>query len=241
MGAMTPRTTGSSRATRNRERPRASHSMDAVISEAVALTDEGGDSALTFRALGARLGGGATSIYWYVSNKDELRDKASDYVIGDVLEQTEEFIGDADPIHNLRAMALVAFDAISARPWLADYFMRNTISQPNSLQLYERFGQQVLRLELTPLQSFHAVSAVLGFVVGSAADIGQQPPQEVLDGKVSRQEFFEHVVAQWRALDPAEFPFMHHILEEFAEHEDRDQFAAGLDLLLAGLGLQARR
>ncbi|WP_431844064.1 TetR/AcrR family transcriptional regulator [Calidifontibacter indicus] len=173
---MTPRTTGSSRATRNRERPRASHSMDAVISEAVALMDEGGDNALTFRALGARLGGGATSIYWYVSSKAELRDKASDYVIADVLEQTEEFIGDADPIDNLRAMALVAFDAIAARPWLADYFMRNTISQPNSLQLYERFGQQVLRLELTPLQSFHAVSAVLGFVVGSAADIGQQPP-----------------------------------------------------------------
>ncbi|GAB3747391.1 TetR/AcrR family transcriptional regulator C-terminal domain-containing protein [Yimella sp. NH-Cas1] len=157
------------------------------------------------------------------------------------LEQTEEFIGNADPIDNLRAMALVAFDAIAARPWLPDYFMRNTISQPNSLQPYERFGEQVLRLELTPLQSFHAVSAVLGFVVGSAADIGQQPPQEVLDGTMSREEYFEHAVAPWRALDPAEFPFMHHILEEFAEHEDRDQFAAGLDLLLAGLRLQATR
>lgn len=32
---------------RTRRRPRASHSMDALISEAVALLDEGGDSALT--------------------------------------------------------------------------------------------------------------------------------------------------------------------------------------------------
>lgn len=233
---MSPRPT---RATRTRERPRASHSMDAVISEAVALLDDGGDGALTFRALGARLGGGATSIYWYVSNKDELRDKASDYVIAELLEQTEEFTGDADPIDNLRAMAIAAFDAIAARPWLADYFMRNTISQPNSLQLYERFGEQVMRLELTSMQRFHAVSAVLGFVVGSAADIGQQPPQEVLDGKVSRREFFERAVEQWRALDPAEFPFMHDIVDEFAGHDDRDQFTAGLDLLLAGLRLQA--
>lgn len=203
----------------------------------MALLDEGGDNALTFRALG----GGATSIYWYVSNKDELRDKANDFVVGKVLEQTEEVIDGADPIDNLRAMAMVAFDTIAECPWLADYFMRNTISQTNSLQLYERVGQQVRRLSLTPLQSFHAVAAVLGFVVGSAADIGQHPPQEVLDGTMSRREFFDQSVAQWRALDPGEFPFMLHILEEFAEHEDRDQFAAGLDLLLAGLRLQAGR
>ena len=176
-----------------------------------------------------------------MSNKDELRDKASDFFVGKVFEQTGRFTGEADPIGNLRGMAITAFDAICERPWLADRFMQGTVKQPNSLRLYERFGQQVLRLGLTPLQSFHAVSAVLGFVVGTAADLGQEPPPEVVDGRVSRQEFFEHAVAQWRALDPAEFPFMHHILEEFAEHEDRDQFAAGLDLLLAGLRLQATR
>ena len=97
----------------------------------------------------------------------------------------------------------------------------------------------MLRLGLTPLQSFHAVSAVLGFVAGTAADLGQEPPPEVVDGSVSRQEFFEHAVAHWRALDPAEFPFMHFTIDEFAGHEDRDQFIAGLDLLLAGLRLQA--
>ena len=33
-------------------------------------------------------------------------------------------------------------------------------------------------------QSFHAVSAVVGFVVGTAADMGQQPPEAVLSGAV---------------------------------------------------------
>ncbi|KRF20617.1 TetR family transcriptional regulator [Nocardioides sp. Soil797] len=218
---------------------RASHSLEAVVSAAIALLDEGGDAALTFRALAARLGGGVASIYWYVANKDELRDKASDHVVAGILTDTAAFTGDDDPIDNLRGIAIAAFDVISERPWLADYFMRSTIDQPNSLRLYERVGQQVLRLDLTPLQSFHAVSAVLGFVVGIAADLGQQPPQEVLDGTVSRKEFFERVVEQWRALDPDEFPFMHHIVGEFAEHDDRDQFRAGLDLLLDGLRRQA--
>lgn len=44
-------------------RRRASHSMEAVITEAVALLDEAGEPALTFRALAARLGGGVASIY----------------------------------------------------------------------------------------------------------------------------------------------------------------------------------
>src|SRR6478752_9436469 len=78
-------------------RRRAAHSMDAVISEAVALLDEAGDSALTFRALANRLGGGAASIYWYVSSKDELLDRATDYVIGAVLAEIEKQPAGDDP------------------------------------------------------------------------------------------------------------------------------------------------
>ena len=38
---------------------------------------------------------------------------------------------------------------------------------------------------------------------------------------------------------PTAYPFVHHIVDEFAGHDDTDQFRAGLDLLLAGLRLQA--
>ena len=83
------------------------------------------------------------------------------------------------------------------------------------------------------------MSAVIGYVVGIAADLGQQPPQEVLDGEVSRDEYLGRFVDQWRALDAEEYPFILHIVDEFDGHDDADQFAAGLDLLLAGLRLQA--
>ena len=131
------------------------------------------------------------------------------------------------------------FDAIVDRPWLGAYALRNTAAQPNSLRLYERIGEETMRLPLSPRQRFHATSAVVGFVIGTAADMGQEPPAEVVSGEMSREEYMARATAQWRALDPADFPFLHHVVDEFDGHDDRDQFRAGLELLLAGLELLA--
>jgi len=191
------------------------------------------------RRLGNRLNAGVASIYWYVSSKDELLDRASDHVLEGVLSATEKYSGSPDPIDDIRAIAVALFDAIVERPWLGAYFMRNTDTQPNALVLYERLGQPVLRLGLDPLASFHATSSVLGFVVGIAADLGQEPPAEILDGSVSREEYIKRYADRWRELDPEEFPFLHYVVEEFAVHDDTAQFRAGLDLLLAGLRQQA--
>ena len=88
----------------SRTRRRASHSLDAVVEAAVAILDESGEPALTFRALAARLGGGVGSIYWYVSNKEELLNLATDHVIADVLVETSSLDADADPLDNVRAL-----------------------------------------------------------------------------------------------------------------------------------------
>jgi len=213
--------------------------MEAVIAETVALLDEAGEPALTFRALAARLGGGVASIYWYVSSKEELLDRASDHVLAEVLAATEQYAGSEDPIDDLRAIGIALFDAIVERPWLGSYFMRNTDTQPNALVLYERIGQQVMRLGLSPRDTFHAVSAILGFVVGIAADLGQEPPQEVLDGKVSRDDYIARFADRWRETDAEEFPFLHYVLDDFAGHDDTEQFRAGFEMLLAGIRLQA--
>ncbi|GAA2971660.1 AcrR family transcriptional regulator [Microbacterium terrae] len=221
-------------------RGRASHSLDAVLAEAVALLDESGPQGLTIRALATRLGGGAASVYWYISGREELLDLAADSVLAGVHTAVAD-VRTADPIADLRTIATAMFDAIVDRPWLGAYAMRNTGAQPNSLSLYERIGEETLRLDLTPRQRFHATSAVVGFVIGTAADMGQEPPAEVVSGEVSREEYLGRATEQWRALDPASYPFIHHIVDEFAGHDDRDQFLAGLDLLLDGLRLRARR
>ncbi|MEV0845520.1 helix-turn-helix domain-containing protein [Streptomyces sp. NPDC049954] len=213
--------------------------MESVLTEAVALLDEAGAPALTFRALAQRLGGGVASIYWYVSSKEELLDRATDHVIGEVLADVEALPDSADPIDDLRAMALTLFDAIVDRPWLGAYFMRNTNVQGNSLRLYDRLGRQTLRLELSARQRFHAVSAIIGVVVGSAVDMGQEPPQEILDGATDRDEFLGRFVKAWRELDAEEFPFVHEIVDEFEGHDDVEQFRSALELTLTGLRLEA--
>lgn len=209
-----------------------------MLTEAVALLDESGSQGLTFRALATRLGTGVGSIYWYVSSRDELLDLAADHVMADVLPSIEK-VGGNDPIADLRTIGIILFDAIVDRPWLGTYVLRDTGAQPHSLGVYEKIGEQVLRLELTPRQSFHAASALVGFVLGAAADMGQELPEALLSGEIRPEDYMAGVVDQWRALDPERYPFVHHILDEFAGHDDRDQFRAGLDLLLAGLRLQA--
>ncbi|ANF31599.1 TetR family transcriptional regulator [Leifsonia xyli] len=222
------------------QRQRASHSLESVLAEAVAILDESGAQGLTIRALATRLGGGPASVYWYVSGRDELLDLAADSVLEGVLEAVSDVASD-DPIADLRAIARTLFDAIVDRPWLGAYAMRDTGRQVHSLMLYERIGEEVMRLGLTPRESFYAASAVVGFVIGTAADMGQELPDAVLSGELDQKQYLAEATRQWRALDPAEFPFIHHIVDEFAVHEDRDQFRAGLDLLLAGLELQAGR
>jgi len=215
--------------------------MEAVLAETIRLLDEAGEPALTFRTLAARLGGGVGSIYWYVQSKEELLDRAADHVLEPVLDETERFVQDDDPIRAIRGIALALFAAAADRPWLSAYFLRNTGFQPNSLRLFERVGGQVLRLRLTPRQSFDAASAVIAFVIGLAADIGRQPPAEVAAGNVTREQYMDGVVTQWRALDRTEFPFLHTILDVFQTHDDVEQFRAGLDLVLDGLRRQAER
>ncbi|MFK0193118.1 TetR/AcrR family transcriptional regulator [Kitasatospora sp. NPDC090308] len=214
--------------------------MEAVLAAAVALLDEDGEQALTLRALASRLGTGVGSIYWYVSGKDDLLDRAIDHVLGGVLTAVEQRPDTADPIADLRAMAVTLFDAVADRPWLGDRFLRNIGTEGNSLRLYELLGRQLLRLDLTPKQRFHALSAVIGVVVSNAADLGQEePPEEVVEGAVGREEFLGRFADNWRALDPERYPFLHHIVDEFDGHDDREQFLAELDLTLAGLRLQA--
>ncbi|RLV50399.1 TetR family transcriptional regulator [Nocardioides mangrovicus] len=215
--------------------------MESVITEAVAILDEAGSAALTFRALAGRLGGGVASIYWYVDNKEELLDRATDHVIGDVLGDIARREATEDPIEDLRTSAVMLFDAVTARPWLASYLLRNTDLQPNALRLYEHLGQQVMRLDLPPRETFHALSAVIGYVIGTAADLGQQPPAEVLEGQTTREEYLGRYAERWRESDPQDYPFLHYVVEEFDGHQDADQFSAGLDLVLAGLRLQADR
>jgi len=220
-------------------RRRVTHSLEAVLAEAIALLDEAGEPALTFRALAGRLGGGVASIYWYVSSRDELLDRATDEVMGRLLEETAELGEGPDPVANLRALSLALFEEMRRRPWFGTYMLRNTGLQPNSMLMFDRLGQQLMRLDLTPKQRFHAASSLVSYVVGVAVDMAQPPPVEFLESGLEPAQFLRLYADRWRALDAEQYPFAHHVADEFAVHDDEEVFRSGLDLLLAGVRAQA--
>src|SRR4051812_1314873 len=59
-------------------------SREQIVRAAIELLDAGGLDGLSMRRLGTKLGSGATSVYWYVTNKDELLELAVDEVMGEI-------------------------------------------------------------------------------------------------------------------------------------------------------------
>jgi hypothetical protein len=46
------------------------------------------------------------------------------------------------------------------------------------------------------------------------------------------------VAAQWTQLDPAQYPFVRQVAPQLPGHDDREQFLAGIDLILAGISAE---
>jgi predicted Zn-dependent protease len=55
-------------------------------------------------------------------------------------------------------------------------------------------------------------------------------------GEADRTALLSAVAAQWARLDPAAYPFLRRVAAPLPGHDDREQFLAGLDLILAGIG-----
>lgn len=238
MGTMPAETTKTPRRDDGSRRRRATHSMEAIIDAATAMLDEAGESALTFRALAARLGGGVGSLYWYVASKDELLDRVTDSIIAGMLAATPETKETEAPLETMRRLAHGLYDTMTAHPWMGSYLMRNVQLQPHAMEFYERLGEPTLSLDLLPRERFHAVSAVLGFVIGVGAELGQEAG--LVESAHPHEESLQHEYAQtWRALPADDFPFIHAVADEFERHRDEEQFAAGLDFILAGIGMRA--
>ncbi|WP_433042076.1 TetR/AcrR family transcriptional regulator [Dactylosporangium sp. CS-033363] len=201
-----------------------------IVDATVALLDAEGESGLTFRALAARLRTGPGAIYWHVANKDELLAAAADAVLAGAMTDNT---GKAAPEEAIRALAEAVFDAIDAHPWIGTQLPRVS-SQPTTLGIFERIGRQVQALGVPAKEQFTAASALLNYILGvagqNAANARAQEPG------TSRTDVLAAASAR---LDPQRYPFVHTVAGQLREHDDRDQFLAGVDLVLAGIG--ARR
>jgi AcrR family transcriptional regulator len=203
-------------------------SKERIVEAAIEILDTGGESALTLRALTARLATGSGAIYWHVASMNDLLAAATGDVIAFVM--TEVAAG-TEPREAIRAIAVGVFDAIDAHPWAGAQLSREPW-QSAMLPIFESFGRQLQALGVPGPAQFDCASALLNYVLGLA---GQYAAAARLPAETDRSAFLTTLAARWTQHDPAEYPFVHQVVTQLREHDERQQFLAGINLILAGI------
>ncbi|HEY4240409.1 MAG TPA: TetR family transcriptional regulator [Kofleriaceae bacterium] len=210
-------------------------SRDRIVDAAIALLDEDGEAGLTFRALAANLATGAGAIYWHVASKQELLLAASDAVVTRALDAVR---GSTKPREAIRRLAAGVYDAIDAHPWVGPQLVRAPWAQA-TLKIFERVGRQLPALGVARAAHFTAASALLGHIVG--VSVQSSANGHAFDLPMTRAELLESEAARWQQLDAAEFPFLRSVATELRVHDDRAEYLAGVDLIVAGVTTGAAR
>ncbi|TSD47284.1 TetR family transcriptional regulator [Rhodococcus sp. KBS0724] len=204
-------------------------SKERIVETAIEILDSEGESALTFRALASRLATGSGAIYWHVANKNELLAATTTAVITRVMADAAP---GATPRETIRATALDVFDAIDAHPWVGTQLSREPW-QSAVLQIFEGVGRQLQELGVPESAQFDCASALVNYVLGLA---GQYAAGARLHAReTDRSAFLATIAAGWEQLDSADYPFLRQVTAQLRDHDDRQQFLAGIDLILAGI------
>jgi AcrR family transcriptional regulator len=205
-------------------------SRELIVRTATEILDSGGESALTLRALTIRLNTGYGAIYHHVADKSNLLAAATDDVITRVLSGT---VTDADPRNNLRSLALDLFDAIDAHPWVGAELSRQQW-RTALLDLYERVGRLLDAFGVPDKSLFDAAGTLVNYVLGVAAQNAANA-RYLVGHDTDREAFLDTVATQWAQLNPEKYPFVHATVKQLREHDDREQFLAGVDIVLTGI------
>jgi AcrR family transcriptional regulator len=204
-------------------------SKERIVEAAIEILDADGESALTLRALTAGLATGSGAVYWHVASMNDLLAAAANGVIARAV---TEVASGSEPREAIRAAALAVFDAIDARPWLGAQLSREPW-QFAMHRIFESFGAQLQALGVPERAQFDAASALLNYVLGLAGQYAAAA--RLIPHDTDRSDFLATVAARWTQLDPADYPFMRQMAAQLREHDDRDQFLVGIDLILAGI------
>lgn len=199
-----------------------------IVAVAIGLLDAGGTEALTFRALAAELATGAGALYHHVSNKGELLSAAAATMVTDILGRA----GNADPAASIRAVTAGIFDAITAHPWLGTQLVAAPW-QPAVLQVFDRMGSEVSALGVPASAQFDAASALVHHVLGVASQY--HAGQKLTGSHRNRSAFIESTTSPLVAPDTGRYPFLVRMEQQLVEHDDRQQFRAGIDIILTGV------
>lgn len=138
-------------------------SREEIVAAAVELLDQEGLSGLSMRKLGAKLGAGATSLYWYVAHKDELLELAYDEV------WAEMTVPDPDEVGWRDATSVLAYsmrEVVLRHPWSGDLIGRLPALGPNAMRVADRMRRMFKAAGFKGFDVDFAGSTLTAYVFG---------------------------------------------------------------------------
>lgn len=200
-----------------------------IVHAAVEMLDEIGAEDFTIRALSIRLSTGAGAIYHYVANKRELLTAATDEVIVSVLADASH----DRPVSRVREVLLGIFAAIADHPWLG-FQLASAPWQPAVLRVLERIGSELAGVGVSTGAQFYSASVLVHHILGVANQLGAAAELPLSRG--TRPDFMTSALADLvQGDDFTNYPFLKRNAENLVGHDDRSQFLAGVEIILAGI------
>lgn len=222
---------------RRPERRQEPLSRERIVGAAVELLDTVGERGLTFRALAERLATGPGAIYWHITGKAELLGAATDAVVTAAV--TAGPTGAADsPQDAVRAVALGLWDATEAHPWLATQLATQLSRTPWGTvapRIFESLGRQVQAMGVPEAHWFTASSALMHYILGAAGRTPRTPRAPARWGPTWTGTSSWTPSRRRGRLDPDAYPFTRAVADQVRGHDDREQFLAGITLVLTGI------
>ena len=74
----------------------------------------------------------------------------------------------------------------------------------------------------------------MNYVLGVAAQNAANA-RHLTESDTDRATFLDATATRWAQLNPSKYPFVHAAVTRLREHDDRDQFLAGVDIFLTGI------
>jgi AcrR family transcriptional regulator len=219
-------------ATKAQRAPRRAEALsrDVIVKAATEILDADGEDALTLRALTVRLATGYGAIYHHVADRNDLLAAATDHVIARIV---TGLAADDAPQQALRAIARGLFDAIVAHPWVGAQLNQEPW-RPALLDIYESISGQLQALGVPRRALSDSAGVLVNYILGVAGQNAANA-RALASSKTDRSAFLAAVAAQWAQLDPVRYPSLHKAGAQLREHDDREQFLAGIDIILAGI------
>lgn len=210
--------------------PRRSLSVPEIVAAAVAIADESGLEAVSIRAVAARVGVAAMSLYRYIPSKAELIDLMLDHISRP---NPERLPADWRPA--MEVLAREMWDLHTTHRWLPSVDRSRPVLGPNAVSALDRAMGALAPSELTDPEKIALTVTVESFVSSLARTANAIAAAAEQTG-MSHEAFWQlQEPALITAMETGRYPHVANLAEDSFAAPIEDTFEFGLAAILDGV------